>query len=412
MDYTKVPRALIYKDREDLKDFGVLTPTTADYHLFKLLKSQALLHMEGAKDIALKCFNNAYYICKLIQLEEFPDLFIVEYEKKLLNGAGQYPYDVCAASMAMVYLLMPMYDSRWDVTSDWASALYDNFHHREWHGLAASKTFYNMVDAHFPKFKALPGNRDLAPRDIIDAIENVSEKVLVDGKEYVCEALSRLDDPLRQTYGADLAIARLKDLSREYQGCKAASVDDFDFKLSLETAIIYYTKHYPSKENVAKMQMATKEDNPPRIDEAPKSADTDQLTARINELQSELDEARRTIKELQEEADHWKDELAAYKERNQNRGGINRLQTAYFGLIVAPMLGINVTNKKELAPMLSKLFGWGQRSMEQHLCKYVSKEDEMEVAKIFGDLSPELAVKFFADYQGTPEEDTEAPPAD
>jgi FtsZ-binding cell division protein ZapB len=130
------------------------------------------------------------------------------------------------------------------------------------------------------------------------------------------------------------------------------------------------------------------------------------------ENQSELDEARRTIKELREEADHWKDELAAYKERNQNRSGINRLQTAHFGLIVAPLLGINVTNKKELAPMLSKLFGWGKRSMEQQLCNYVSKEDEMEVAKIFGDLSPELAVKFCSDYQGTPEEDTEAPPAD
>lgn len=130
------------------------------------------------------------------------------------------------------------------------------------------------------------------------------------------------------------------------------------------------------------------------------------------EKQSEVDEARRTIKKLREEADHWKDELASYKERNQNRSGINRLQTAHFGLIVAPLLGINVTNKKELAPMLSKLFGWGKRSMEQQLCKYVSKEDEMKVAKIFGDLSPELAVKFCSDYQDTPEEDTEAPPAD
>ena len=132
----------------------------------------------------------------------------------------------------------------------------------------------------------------------------------------------------------------------------------------------------------------------------------------IAKLEAELGEARKTIKSLQEEAERWKDELAAYKERQQNRAGINRLQTAHFGLIVAPMLGINVTNKKDLAPMLSKLFGWGQRSMEQQLCNYISKEDEMEVAKAFSDLSPELAAKFCSAFQGTPEEDTEAPPAD
>jgi len=165
-----------------------------------------------------------------------------------------------------------------------------------------------------------------------------------------------------------------------------------------------------------------------RVDPAPFEARIKELDSEIEQMKkitviqqnsedqdrirTELDEARNTIKSLQEEVEHWKDELAAYKERQQNRAGINRLQTAHFGLKVAPMLGINVTNKKDLAPMLSKLFGWGQRSMEQQLCKYIHPDDEMEVAKIFGDLSPELAVKFCSDFQGTPKEDAEAPPTD
>ena len=155
-----------------------------------------------------------------------------------------------------------------------------------------------------------------------------------------------------------------------------------------------------------------------------KGIDSASLQARISELEQENQTlrsqleahqgtaAQETITSLQEEVERWKDELAAYKERQQNRAGINRLQTAHLGLKIAPLLGINVTNKKDLAPMLSKLFGWGQRSMEQQLCKYISMEEEMEVAKIFGDLSPELATRICSDFQGTPEEDTEAPPAD
>lgn len=33
MDYIKIPRSLIYKDRNDLKDFGVQAPETMNYLL-------------------------------------------------------------------------------------------------------------------------------------------------------------------------------------------------------------------------------------------------------------------------------------------------------------------------------------------------------------------------------------------
>ena len=295
MDYTKVPRSLIYKDRNDLKDYDVLNPESVDYHLFKLLKNTALLRMEEAKESALQCFNNAYYICALIQLEEFPDLCIVEYEEKLIRGARGYPHDVCAASMAMVYQLLPIYDSRWDRTSDWARALHDNFNHRFWLGKEASKTFYTMVGEGFPTFRALPGNRDLAPRDIIEAIENVSEKALVYGKEYVCEALSRLDDPRKWTYGLDMAIARLKDLLHEYVGGDAP---EYDYEMKISDAIVYYNIHHPSKKKTGGKQTSLKKDHPPQNDDGQENADIEQLTARINKLQQENDELKKRIAEL------------------------------------------------------------------------------------------------------------------
>lgn len=121
-------------------------------------------------------------------------------------------------------------------------------------------------------------------------------------------------------------------------------------------------------------------------------------------------------KQLQEEMakiiaerDKLADELKAYMERNQNRRGINRLKTAHLGIKLAPKLGIEFTNKKDLAPMLSKLFGWGQNSLEKQMSHYLSKEEELELANIFGELSPELAKYICADWENTQSQEGEAP---
>lgn len=116
MDYTKVPRALIYKDRDDLKDFGVQTPGTMNYRLFKRLKQAALISISGAKEVALRCYNNAYYVCTLILLEskDFPELRISDYVDKILEIEKDKKYidEVCLASMAMASLLLAAYDKR------------------------------------------------------------------------------------------------------------------------------------------------------------------------------------------------------------------------------------------------------------------------------------------------------------
>lgn len=122
---------------------------------------------------------------------------------------------------------------------------------------------------------------------------------------------------------------------------------------------------------------------------------------------NETEQLREELTKVIAERDKLADELKAYMERNQNRRGINRLKTAHLGIKLAPKLGIEFTNKKDLAPMLSKLFGWGQNSLEKQMSKFFSKEEELELANIFGELSPELAKYICADWEG-PQED-EAP---
>ena len=121
------------------------------------------------------------------------------------------------------------------------------------------------------------------------------------------------------------------------------------------------------------------------------------------QLRAELEKAVSEKQRLQ-------DELNAYWERNQNRRGINKLMTAHLGMKLAPLLGIHVTNKKELAPALSKLFGWGQNSLEKQMSKYLSDEEEWELADIFGDLSPDLAKKICPKWQKQSKPDTEVTP--
>lgn len=109
------------------------------------------------------------------------------------------------------------------------------------------------------------------------------------------------------------------------------------------------------------------------------------------------------------ERDKLADELKAYMDRNQNRRGINRLKTAHLGIKLAPKLGIEYTNKKELAPMLSKLFGWGRNALEKQMSQLISNEEELELADIFGELSPELAKYICKNWEGTPSQKDEAP---
>lgn len=111
-------------------------------------------------------------------------------------------------------------------------------------------------------------------------------------------------------------------------------------------------------------------------------------------LQESEEQLRTRIAELEEELRLLKEEYEAYKERQQNRVGINGRQTAQLGIRLAPLLGIEVKNKKVLAQPLSKLFGWGARKMEQNMSAVPQEEEMQELADIFEELSPELAQLF------------------
>jgi len=103
-----------------------------------------------------------------------------------------------------------------------------------------------------------------------------------------------------------------------------------------------------------------------------------EMLNKIRELESEIEEKNEQIEIV----------------RNREKGislGINQAQTALFGLSLANILGFNYTNKKkELAPMLHKIFGWGEAKIAAYLSTPCDNDERDRLAALFKVLSPEL----------------------
>ena len=198
MDYTKVQRGLIYKERNDLKEFGVQIPETMNYLLFLRLKQQALMGAPCAREIALRCYNNAYYVCTLILLEanDFPELRIPDYVETILEiEKGNKNIDeVCLASMAMACLLLARYDSNnYGKDSEVWKAINYRCTHYQWYNSSATAIFLAMMSSD-NSFSSPLSPTEFAPRDVIELIENDEVYFLIRYHEYICERLALLED--------------------------------------------------------------------------------------------------------------------------------------------------------------------------------------------------------------------------
>lgn len=110
-------------------------------------------------------------------------------------------------------------------------------------------------------------------------------------------------------------------------------------------------------------------------DMAEKDKEIEELNRRIGSLKQES-------KYSDEEVEEMKAELEDFR---QHTKGLNPRQTAILGYKLADHLKALPTDKQKLALPLSKISGWGKRSLEQKICGYFNEEEEMEIANIFGE---------------------------
>lgn len=431
MDYLKIPYSLIYKDRNDLKDFDVQTPDTMNYLLFMYLKQQALMGVPGAREVALRCFNNAYYICTLILLEanDFPELRISDYVDTILEieKDNKYTDEVCLASMAMACLLLAKYDEkRYGTDSDIWKAIYHRCTHYQWYHSSATEIFLSMMSRDYNITSSL-SHTEFAPRDIIEAIEEASPLNLAIGYKYICNSLSNVTDRRKAIYGADLAISRLNDDLREiYEDWEYnPDTDSFEYEDELirdldseqrvrdgieirKSAVEYIIEHFPTKEN-------TNNENKRESQIADLKAEHDDLKEQ-QERNKIFEEQTKTIQEQKEEIARLKEELNATQLDEQNKIELNRLLAENEELalavqsykdqgkgLTAPEAAILITaiclemnqipanGREGLAPIIEFCWGKSSSTSSEALRRKITKESVEKLARKFEQLTPKLA---------------------
>lgn len=110
MNYTKVPRSLIYQQR-DIDDFFEDPTSFESAFCDSLLKRPFMKNLEDQAETVLAIFNNAYYICTLIHMEEHPRLYINKYRKIASNHCEEplWVNHIMPSTMALVYKLLFYY---------------------------------------------------------------------------------------------------------------------------------------------------------------------------------------------------------------------------------------------------------------------------------------------------------------
>lgn len=328
LDYTKVPRELIYKERNDLKEFGVQTPDSMNYLLLMRLKQQALMGASGAREIALRCYNNAYYVCTLILLEanDFPELRISDYVDTILEieKDNKNVDEVCLASMAMACLLLARFDSnKYGKDSEVWKAIKYRCTHRQWYHSPTTAIFLAMMSSDYNMSLPLSPT-EFVPRDIVEAIGDVNTSALALGFKYICERLAGITNKQTASLGADLAIKRLNDGLQELYDNYGYDPETKTFTPEMEEVIRYDTDgknlffqnielregaleyiidHHPAKNAVAPQstELSTPAKSAPVVEQAEISEiqqENEKLKAKVSSLESKLREANHTIKEL------------------------------------------------------------------------------------------------------------------
>lgn len=417
-DYWNVPRELIYRERENLNDFGVKDSHSLNGRLFQLLSEQ-FLSANGADTLLLQCFNNAYYLCTIILLEDLPHLKVDKYENNLLMMNVQWNRDACAASFALAYEMLQVCEPKYQKDSLLLKAIYHRFRYNEWNGIVAAKTFYELIDK-VEKDDIFLSKNEFAPRDIVEIIEDVGDSkpyLLEQNVEYICERLACIDDPQRRIFVADLAIAHLKGFLQEtYEDYgydpKTKSFEpavpgtfgaEPDFEVSfwkevnpIKEAIEYISEHYPTKDKHDSMEKKAEPSHIPEIEN---------LQAKILELESKLTcqegqlvEANKNnaqqairIKELEAEVIPIKD-LEADLEELRKWKHLSRERVALFCHALAEYCEfVQKTKQDDIAPMAHELFGIGKKSAYNLMVSGYSKEDREHVAQIFEAIWPPFA---------------------
>lgn len=406
MNYTNFPRQLIYRDRIDINEFSIDRAKTLNHLMYEKILTSKIMKMKDTEQIVPRMFNNAYYITILILMEKHPEIYLNRYlqiacNDNIDNEDSRY---VKTATMAMVYNYLCHLDEKYrSKDSYFVQALFSSIFNDD-----ASNEFLVTTEK---LLQTRLRQSDFNQCSLSDIVHNEDGTIILQGLDYVVSRIRSCKKEVAHEY-YDTLIERLQGINipGAEKGIKILKDDkehnNYAFKVKEwvdeETGEFYFEPIEDDDTEITDLFDDMKEVYPSAHTETEFHHDNNHVESEIEKLKKELDKVK-------EEKEHLEEELGEYMERNQNRRGINKHLVAVLGRKLAPKLGINVKNKKDLAPVLSQLFGWGKRQLEQEMFTLIKEEDELELANILGSLSPELAKYIYPHWEENSTSNSESP---
>lgn len=375
MDYTKLPRYFVFKDRKDIDEYDVQTITpqyqrvlksigekpydgfkTIDQQMFEAVESSYIVQLDGARKYVCDIFNTAHYITTLILMEQHPMLNFRTYLDKADEVGAEHGrkdqnhIPLQGMTMALVYnylrTLNPMYlnmvdfaeklenyfSSRFTPSEAISYSMGGKMEHSVVQAIRAEQLFNkNMLTPEECQALAIK-IEDFQPRPIDEVLPESNYEDIYEHLDYIRECMQKLppeklpDAPklaaqviwrtaheALQGAGPDAAkdVRRMVSIALDRLG-----VPDFPEQLALELEGIDETEEKPVPES---------------------AEDSSEKDRTIQELQDRLKEAGEKVRELQqrldsaEEVEKW-EQVAEREKKEKEDMIVEQLRPIFYGI--------------------------------------------------------------------------------
>lgn len=411
MDYTEIPRELIYKEKASLKDFGVSNEMTIEHRFYEgLLKRPSIKGCFKKRETILRIFNNAYYLCTLILMDEDPRLSIDSYREIAENTERTIDWVNHFAPMTMALVYLELKGCRQECACE--LRIFDEFllddiyeHYRDWDTKGATEgkaDFYELAGNGEQQYQKLPSDLPSFPPRTI-TIKSLGEAFDNDGYrhslryftyDYDMERIAEIFRHLGRTKEEKEALRDALKWDIESfcdEGRKPrflAQLDGMDFsseehaveqgmearysRALLEISIQEKKVHELNKEiSLLKQKAQNTEDMLPSSEShnalEPLNAELAASNDRVSELESENEELRAFKQEIEELIEMTPDERLGIDER-----------AIYFSTSLGLDFDPKRTNQKQLSIMISKLSGDAPDSIRGRISKMHKMEENQQ----------------------------------
>lgn len=106
MDYTTVPRSLIYRERRSMEEFGAYDADSITRPLAEAMLRMDFIQESDSENRALWCMNTAFYICTMVLMEVDPRWRLSKYKNIAIPKWNYKPEEFRILTLSLAGLLL------------------------------------------------------------------------------------------------------------------------------------------------------------------------------------------------------------------------------------------------------------------------------------------------------------------